>query len=572
MSVSHWGGLLVATLSLGLVASGLSDAAHADKDQRNVIVPAAQRPVEAPPAAVAPAIVGLPEAVDRLQQSQQLSALSVDWAGLKAFYASNAPALWVTPTGYSALGSLLIRQVPKAAGAGMTVPGEVQSRLAALPLLVAPEQGADVEVLISALYIAGAYDAINLIGAATNPGAGLLTSLRAAKDQARVIATQYPSFHMFWRLHAALPTYVAYYELGGWPKVSGSEKMQPGDKGPRVKQVAERLLVTGELPVLGPDPELYDPALEVAVKAFQKSHGLNADGVIGKRTIEEMNVPAKERLEMVLLNLDRMRVMSPDMEDRFVFVNIPSTELRVIDNGVTTYHANAIVGRVARKTPLLKSEIFQAKLNPDWSVPAKIARIDMLKHELEEPGYFANKNVRVFTNDGREVNPRAIDWKQVKDGGNFPYRLKQDAGPENALGPMKLDFKNDYAVFIHGTSTPKLFEKQDRFFSSGCVRVDDPLGLATFLIQDDPAWTRARVDETIRGGKTTFVKLMRPVPVHFVYVTAWVDEQGNANFRDDIYKHDPSVSIPAGLATPTLVAQQESAGAMPMGGRQGSNK
>jgi L,D-transpeptidase YcbB len=572
MSVSHWGGLLVATLSLGLVASGLSDAAHADKDQRNVIVPAAQRPVEAPPAAVAPAIVGLPEAVDRLQQSQQLSALSVDWAGLKAFYASNAPALWVTPTGYSALGSLLIRQVPKAAGAGMTVPGEVQSRLAALPLLVAPEQGADVEVLISALYIAGAYDAINLIGAATNPGAGLLTSLRAAKDQARVIATQYPSFHMFWRLHAALPTYVAYYELGGWPKVSGSEKMEPGDKGPRVKQVAERLLVTGELPVLGPDPELYDPALEVAVKAFQKSHGLNADGVIGKRTIEEMNVPAKERLEMVLLNLDRMRVMSPDMEDRFVFVNIPSTELRVIDNGVTTYHANAIVGRVARKTPLLKSEIFQAKLNPDWSVPAKIARIDMLKHELEEPGYFANKNVRVFTNDGREVNPRAIDWKQVKDGGNFPYRLKQDAGPENALGPMKLDFKNDYAVFIHGTSTPKLFEKQDRFFSSGCVRVDDPLGLATFLIQDDPAWTRARVDETIRGGKTTFVKLMRPVPVHFVYVTAWVDEQGNANFRDDIYKHDPSVSIPAGLATPTLVAQQESAGAMPMGGRQGSNK
>ena len=152
------------------------------------------------------------------------------------------------------------------------------------------------------------------------------------------------------------------------------------------KQVAERLLATGELPALGADPELYDPALEVAVKAFQKSHGLNNDGVIGKRTIEEMNVSAEARLEMVLLNLDRMRTESPDMEDRFVFVNIPSTELRVIDNGVTTFHANAIVGKAARKTPLLKSEIFQAKLNPDWSVPAKIARVDMLKHELEEPG------------------------------------------------------------------------------------------------------------------------------------------------------------------------------------------
>jgi murein L,D-transpeptidase YcbB/YkuD len=426
--------------------------------------------------------------------------------------------------------------------------------------------------MMSALYTTGAYDVTNAPGMPTNPGAGLLTSLRAAKDQARVIATQYPSFHMFWRLHAALPTYIAYYERGGWPTVSGNKKMEPGDKGPRVKEVAERLLATGELPVLGPDPELYDPALQVAVETFQKSHGLNADGVIGGRTIEEMNVSAEERLKEVLLNLDRMRAESPDMEDRFVFVNIPSTELRVIDNGVTTYHANAIVGRVARKTPLLKSEIFQAKINPDWSVPAKIARIDMLKHELEEPGYFANKNVRVYTSDGREVDPRAVNWKQLKDGGSFPYRLKQDAGPDNALGPMKLDFKNDYAVFIHGTSTPKLFEKQDRFFSSGCVRIDDPLGLATFLIQDDPAWTRARVDETVKGGKTTYVKLVRPIPLHIVYMTAWVDEQGIANFRNDVYKRDPSVGIPVGLANPLLIAQQENGATVPAAGRQGNIK
>ena len=121
-----------------------------------------------------------------------------------------------------------------------------------------------------------------------------------------------------------------------------------------------------------------------------------------------MNVSAETRLKMVLLNLDRMRKESPDMQDRFVFVNVPSTELRVIEDGRTTYHANAIVGRVARKTPLLKSEIFQAKLNPDWSVPAKIAAIDMLKHELEEPGYFASKNVRVFTSDGRQVDPAGL--------------------------------------------------------------------------------------------------------------------------------------------------------------------
>ncbi|WP_162916588.1 L,D-transpeptidase family protein [Dongia deserti] len=527
-----------------------------------------------PPAAVAPAISGIEAAVDRLQQSQRLAGLSIDWPGLKSFYAAGAPALWVGPTGYSALGSQLQQQVPKALAAGMPVPADIQAAWAGLPPLLSPvapvERAADIEAMMSALYIAGAYDATSVLGNQPNPGVELLGSLRNAKDPARAVAMQFPSFHMFWRLHAVLPTYVDYYQRGGWPTVSGTEKIEPGDKGPRVRQVAERLLATGELRTLGTDPELYDPALEVAVRVFQKAHGLNDDGVIGKRTIEEMNVSAEQRLKMVLLNLERMRAESPDMEDRFVFVNVPSTELRVIENGVTTYHANAIVGKQSRKTPLLRSVIFQAKLNPDWSVPAKIAAIDMLKHELDEPGYFASKNVRVYTSDGRQIDPRTVNWKEVKQGGHFPYRLKQDAGPENALGPMKLDFQNDHSVFIHGTSAPKLFAKQDRFFSSGCVRVDDPLGLATFLLQDDSSWNRERVEDIVKGGKTTYAKLARPIPLHIVYMTAWVDEQGVANFRNDVYKRDPRVTIPSGLTVPTLIAQQEGGGSAPA--RQGNNK
>jgi L,D-transpeptidase YcbB len=572
MSGSWWGGVAVSAFCLVLVTTGLSDAALGDKDQRNVPVPSqSAAPPVAPTLVPVPEVEGIEAAVDRLQQSQRLAALPVDWTGLKASYAGGAPALWVTPTGYSVLGLQLLHQVPKAVAAGMPVPAEIQSAFATLSpqLLLMPP--ADAEALMSALYVAGAYDATNPMGATASSGAGLLTDLRNAKDQPRAIAAQFPTFHMFWRLHAALPAYVGYYERGGWPSVSGTEKIEPGDKGPRVQQVAERLLVTGELPAIGADPELYDPALEAAVKAFQHAHGLNDDGVIGKRTIEEMNVSAEARLKMVLLNLDRMRAESPDMEDRFVFVNIPSTELRVIDNGLTTFHANAIVGKVERKTPLLKSEIFQAKLNPDWSVPAKIAKIDMLKHELDEPGYFASKNVRVFTSDGRQIDPRTVNWHDVKKGGYFPYRLKQDAGPENALGPMKLDFQNDYSVFIHGTSAPKLFAKQERFFSSGCVRVDDPLGLATFLLQDDPSWNRARVEEVVKSGKITYAKLARPIPLHIVYMTAWVDEQGVANFRNDVYDSDPSVAIPAGLASPTLIAEQQTSTTAP-GQRQGNNK
>ncbi|HEY3144806.1 MAG TPA: L,D-transpeptidase family protein [Dongiaceae bacterium] len=526
----------------------------------------------APPAAIeTPAIVGIESAVDRLQQSQRLASLPVDWAGLKSFYVGGGQALWVTPTSYSALGSQLLYQVPKAVAAGMPVSADIQQALANLPPQMSPVPPADAEALMSALYVASAYDATKQVGDKATSSMALLTALSSAKEPARVLAGEFPTFHMFWRLYAVLPTYEAYYQQGGWPTVSGTEKIEPGDKGPRVRQVAERLLVTGELPALGTDPELYDSALEQAVAAFQRAHGLNDDGVIGKRTIEEMNVSAEQRLKMVLLNLDRMRAESPDMEDRFVFVNIPSTELRVIDSGVTTFHANAIVGKVERPTPLLKSEIFQAKLNPDWTVPAKIAKIDMLRHELDQPGYFADKNVRVYASDGREVDPRTINWREVKKGGYFPYRLKQDAGPENALGPMKLDFQNDYSVFIHGTSAPKLFVKQDRFFSSGCVRVDDPIGLATFLLQDDPSWTRQRVEDVVKSGKITYAKLARPIPLHIVYMTAWVDEAGVANFRNDVYSNDPDIAIPVGLASPTLVAEKQNGAAAPSQ-RQGSNK
>jgi len=568
MSRSHWKGFAAGIACLALVVSGMAGPAAADKDQRNVPAPTEGATI-APPAIQAPEVAGIEAAVDRLQQSGRLATLPIDWAGLKAFYASGAPALWVTLTSYSPLGLQLIHQVPKAAVAGMPVATDVQSALAGLPPQLSPAMPADVEAIMSAVYVAGAYDAISPIGGKKS-AAGLLADLRTAKDPSRTLAYEFPTFHMFWRLYATLPTYQAYYQRGGWPTVSGTQKIEPGDKGPRVHQVAERLLVTGELPALGSDPELYDPALEVAVAAFQHSHGLNDDGVIGKRTIEEMNVSAETRLKMLLLNLDRMRAESPDMEDRFVFVNIPSTELRVIDNGVTTFHANAIVGRVERKTPLLRSEIFQAKLNPDWSVPSKIAAVDMLRHELDEPGYFASKNVRVFTSDGKQIDPRSINWREVKKAGYFPYRLKQDAGPENALGPMKLDFQNDYSVFIHGTSAPKLFAKQDRFFSSGCVRVDDPIGLATFLLQDDPSWNRERVEEVVKGGKTTYAKLARPIPLHIVYMTAWVDEQGVANFRNDIYSNDPNIAIPATLGSPTLIAEQQ--GTTAIAGRQGNNK
>ena len=564
---------MVLAMCLGglLAMPAVAGSAWADKDERNA--PAVETPpAAAAPAIQAPAVSGVDAAILRLQQSQRLAGLAVDWTGLQTYYAAGGAALWTTESGYNVLGAYLQRQLPKAIAAGMPANQALQQLAAALPDQAAaqftPGQAADAEALLSALYTASAFDAVATLGSVQGQGGKLLAALAKSKDPTRMVGQELPSFQMFWRLYAALPEYVLYYEQGGWPKVSGSEKIEPGDKSKRVREVKERLMVTGEVIALGEDPELYDADLELAVRQFQRNHGLNDDGVIGKRSIEEMNVSAEARLKQVLLNLDRMRADSPEYEDRYVFVNIPSTELRVIDGGVTTFQSKAIVGRVERKTPLLKSEIFQAKLNPDWSVPGKIAAIDMLKHELQDPGYFYKKNVRVYTSDGDLVDPRRINWKDVKASGRFPYRLKQDAGPENALGPVKLDFQNDYAVFIHGTSAPELFVKQDRFFSSGCMRVEDPLGLAAFLLQDDPSWTRARVEEVVKSGVTTYAKLKRPIPLHVVYMTAWVDEAGQANFRRDVYSRDPGVSIPATLSAPTLIAEQNVSTAI----RQGSVK
>src|SRR5262245_47341240 len=219
MSRSHWGGVFVTTISLMLAASGLSDAAHADKDQRNVAIPP-EGETAAPPVVQVPAITGVDAAVDRLQQSQRLASLPIDWAGLKTFYAGGGQALWVTPSGYSALGSQLLFQAPKAVAAGMPVSADVLQALASLPPQSQPAVPADAEALMSALYVASAYDATKQVGNQETSSMALLTALSSAKEPTRVLAGEFPTFHMFWRLYAMLPTYEAYYQHGGWPTVS----------------------------------------------------------------------------------------------------------------------------------------------------------------------------------------------------------------------------------------------------------------------------------------------------------------------------------------------------------------
>ncbi|MET1029187.1 MAG: L,D-transpeptidase family protein [Dongiaceae bacterium] len=539
-----WAGAISAVLLL-VVSNLLAFAAGAKNPDTAPV--AAPTPIIATPAVMP--LPGVGQAIAEISLQQGMGQLPVDWIALRAVYDAGRSPIWALPTGFTPLGQQFMQLLPKALQAGFGLPPEAALAVTTLPPPIDAATAARAEALLSVVFMTAAVDAGSLIGDAAQRGLGILAALDQSTDQPAFLQQEVPVYPPFWRLYRQLPGYIAYVRAGGWPTIGGIDKLEPGQRHASVVALRQRLVVTGDLiaaPVADPaaDPELYDGDLVPAVQAFQRSHGLNDDGVIGKRTVEEMNVPAETRLRMIMLNLQRMQEQGPGFEPRHLIVNVPAQEVKIIEDGNIAFYTKAIVGKVERKTPLLNSIITQVKLNPDWSVPPKIAANDMLRHELDQPGYFVTKNVRVYDSGGGEVDANTIDWREVRKSGYFPYRLKQDAGPENALGPVKLDFKNDYAVYLHGTSAPALFAKQDRYFSSGCVRTADPVGLAAFVLKDNPVWTRSHVDEVIASGKTTYVAVARPLPIHITYMTAWVDEGGILQFRRDAYGYDRLPSMP----------------------------
>jgi len=511
---------------------------------------AAPAPVPELPQPVPAAVPSIGAEFDALKTDPSFAGLTVDWEALKAYYAAHQNnAIWTHANGFSIQGQAWIAQIPLAVTAGMQVPQQTLIRIAGMtPPADAASQTRD-EALMSAFFVATAVEATGPLGDAKHRGAGVLDTMAQAKDPGSVMSLEWPGYYRFWKLYAELPVYENYYKAGGWPSVPKIDKLEPGKSDAIVPALRARLQATGELAATTRTDNEYDPDLTAAVELFQRNHGLNDDGVIGSRTVEEMNVPAATRLQMILLNLERMREVADKFEPRHLIVNIPSQEAKVIDNGKVAFWSKAIVGRVDRKTPTLDSVIKLAKFNPEWNAPAKIASNDEVRRARADPNFLTSKGFHVYDGNGMEVDPQQIDWTSVGPG-NFPYRLVQQPGPENALGPVKLDFPNPESVYLHGTNQKELFAKQDRFFSSGCMRLQRPVDLAAFLLQDDPNWQRDHIDQVVEAGKTTIVPLKTPMPIHVVYMTAWVDEDGVMQFRKDMYRYDKYPDIPAGLTAP----------------------
>jgi murein L,D-transpeptidase YcbB/YkuD len=324
---------------------------------------------------------------------------------------------------------------------------------------------------------------------------------------------------------------------GGWPQVPDGAALKPGTEDGRVPILRDRLLASGDLAGAPSGGSLYDPELVAAVMAFQRRHGLEADGVIGAKTFRALNRTVRERIGQMRVNLERARWTLRGLGDDYVLVNIAGAETFVVRDSVVVWRTRSVVGQAYRKTPLFQDEIRYVELNPTWTVPRSIFLKDKLPRIREDISYLARGNYRVVDRNGTTLDPFSVNWWSDSPS----VTLVQAPGPDNALGLIKFMFPNAHSVYLHDTNDRGLFDRAERNLSSGCVRIENPFVLADLLLAGSPEWSPQRRDEILASGRTTRIDLPRPMPIVLTYFTAWVDETGTMQFREDVYDRDQAV-------------------------------
>jgi len=364
---------------------------------------------------------------------------------------------------------------------------------------------------------------------------GLLQS-RQVSGAFEMAAPGVPKYDL---LRQALVTYQDIGAKGGWPRVPEGDGMKLGSTGPRVVVLRYRLRVTGDFGGPTPaNPEVFDEQLEAAAKRFQRRHGIAADGAVGPRSLEELNVPVEDRIDQIRTNLERARWVFRDIEDTFIIVNIAGFYLELVEHGERTWRTKVQVGKPYHATPVFKSTLKYAEFNPTWTIPPGILRKETLPAIRRDPSYLSRNNMSVVTTSGTIVDPATIDWAATTRG--FPYMIRQEPGTRNALGRVKFIFPNKYMVYLHDTPSKGLFARAERAFSHGCIRTENPFDLAVHLF-DDQGWDRARIDRVVESRKTTRVNLEKPVTVMLLYWTADADEDGTVFFHKDVYGRDARI-------------------------------
>ena len=375
-----------------------------------------------------------------------------------------------------------------------------------------------------------------------NPFVWLTLPDRKFSNMLRSLPPQHAGYK---KLRVALAHYRQIENDGGWPPIPHGPGLQQGDHDRRVGFLRLRLMAEGDLiPGSVADATHFDKSIHDAVQRFQQRHGLKADGIVGSSTRAAMNLPVAQRIHQIKLNMERWRWLPRDLGDRYVTVNTAGYVLEVHENSKRSLQMRVIAGQKEHETPVLSGVLDAVQFNPYWIVPSEIAAEELLPKQQADTSYFASQGFRVFDKwgeDARELELDKIKWWKFNEK-NFTYKVRQDPGPNNALGRMKFLFANDFAIFLHDTPHRKLFNAESRDLSHGCIRVEQPAELAAYLLADNGGWTRERMQEVIDSGETRSVRLKRPVPLYLVYWTAWVSPGYQVNFREDIYERDLQMS------------------------------
>jgi murein L,D-transpeptidase YcbB/YkuD len=360
-------------------------------------------------------------------------------------------------------------------------------------------------------------------------------------------------------LKKALALLRARQAAGGWPILPGTTHLKPGDALPVVELLRQRLLggeATGQTPaavaatatpvnnVTKPAATTYDAALVTAVKNFQRDLGLPPTGLVSDETLRQLNVPIQERINQVILNMERWRWLPKKFEPDYLIVNIPEYRLRVYEQGKEALTMRVIVGKALTATPVFSDKMEYVVLSPYWNVPYSIIDKELRSKLVANPSYLDRLDMEVVKGYGRKatvVDPSTIDWANVTQT-NFKYTVRRRPGPKNDLGEVKFIFPNSNDIYLHDTPHDELFSQTKRSFSHGCVRVEEPVKLATYLLRNNPNWDQSVIEDTIAQRREKYVPLKEKLPVYLVYLTAWADADGHAHFRDDIYGHDKTLA------------------------------
>jgi murein L,D-transpeptidase YcbB/YkuD len=342
----------------------------------------------------------------------------------------------------------------------------------------------------------------------------------------------------FFATAKASERYSAIVDAGGWP--TDIAAIGPGTKGPAVAKLRKRLAIEGDLSAAEAGGLAWDNGLTAAVKRFQGRMGLRQTGIVSGATLKAINIPAKVRFTQLASSANRLAGLNFSFDERYVVVNLPSTQVEAVENGRVVHHYIAIVGGPEHPSPEISAHVQVINLNPTWTVPTSIIKKEIIPRMQRDPGYLTRAKIRILDGQGKEINPKSVNWTTERAAN---YTLRQDSGAGNSLGSIRIGMPNKLAVYMHDTPSKGAFGADYRFLSHGCVRVQGVYDYAAWLLEGTPGgpsggWDKASLLAKTKEGARYDINLTKAVPVIWVYLTGWSNGEGPANFRDDVYNVD----------------------------------